>query len=192
MFVATIRWEYRVRPATTTMRFACVSDVDEYREMLRDQAITSAWYLDASAGVDGASPEAFELLQLSVDGGPKKIRRTQRVGAQVYSVSLGTKMDGKEVAVAYTYRALVLRHGHLLYLDLPRPTKGLHVQLDFQAAGIRRVNTLDYFASSTRSRVDQAPKSVPARTVDVNFDGWIFPRSGVAFVWVLETEGGKH
>jgi hypothetical protein len=188
MFVATIRWEYRVRPANTTMRFACVSDADEYREMLRDQAITSAWYLDPSAGVDGATIEAFELLRLTVDGETKKIRRTERAGAQVYSVSLGAALAEKEVTVAYTYRALVLRHGHLLYLDLPRPTKGLHAQLDYQSAGIRRVNTLDYFASSARSRVDQTPSSLPAKTVDVSFDGWIFPRSGVAFVWVLEDE----
>lgn len=44
MFVATIRWEYRVTPTSSTMRFACVADLDEYREMLRDQSITSAWH----------------------------------------------------------------------------------------------------------------------------------------------------
>jgi hypothetical protein len=96
--------------------------------------------------------------------------------------------EDKEVTIVYTYRALVLRHGHLLYLDMPRPTKGLHVQLNYAEAGIRRVNTLDFFASSEQSRVDQAPASVPAKTVDVSFDGWIFPRSGIAFVWVLEDE----
>ena len=30
MFVATIRWEYRVRPTTPTVRFACVADRDEF------------------------------------------------------------------------------------------------------------------------------------------------------------------
>jgi hypothetical protein len=188
VFVATIRWEYRVKPATTVRRFACVTDVDEYREMLRDQAITSAWFLDTSAGIDGASTDAFELVQLTVDGATKKIRRTERAGAQVYTVNLGVQAEAKEVTVAYTYRALVLRHGHVIYLDLPRPTKGLHVQLDYQAAGIRRVSTLDYFAGAVTSRLDQTPSTVPARTVDVSFDGWVFPRSGVAFVWVLEDE----
>jgi len=188
MFVATIRWEYRVKPANITMRFACVSDPGEYREMLRDQAVTSAWYIDKSAGIDVAAADAFELLQLTVNGDTKKIRRSQRAGSQVYSVNLGATAEDKEVTIAYTYRALVLQHGHLLYLDLPRPTKGLHVQLNYADAGIRRVNTLDFFASSEQSRIDQTPSTVPARAVDVSFDGWIFPRSGVAFVWVLNDE----
>jgi hypothetical protein len=189
MFEVTLRCEYRVRPASATMRFACVSDLDEYRELLRDQTITSTWHFDRSAGIDASDKAVFELLQLTVDGEAKKIRRTQRTGSQVYSASLGTNAtSGELVTVAYTYRVLVQRHGHLLYLDLPRPTKGLHVQLDYARAGIRRVNTLDFIASSEDTRIDETPSSVPARTIDIGFDGWVFPRSGVAFVWVLEDE----
>lgn len=189
MFVATLRWEYRVVPTSPTMRFACVSDPNEYRDLLRDQATASAWYFDPSASVDAASRDAFELVQLSVDGKARTVRRTQRQGAQLYTASLGTAaMTGTPVVVAYTYRVLVQRHGHVLYLDLPRPTKGLKVQLIYGDAGIRRVNTLDFIASSESTRIDQTPASVPARSVDIGFDGWIFPRSGVAFVWVLEDE----
>jgi hypothetical protein len=188
MFVATIRWEYRVTPANNTMRFACVSELAEYREMLRDQTITSAWHFDRSGGVDPGSRDVFELLQLAVDGKPRKIRRTTRDGAQVYAATLGRAAEGQEVTVSYTYRVLAQRHSHLLYLDLPRPTKGLRVRLDYAGAGIRRVNTLDYFASTEQARVEQAPAAVPAKTVDIAFDGWIFPRSGVAYVWVLEDE----
>jgi hypothetical protein len=189
MFIATIRWEYRVIPTSATMRFACVSDIDEYRELLRDQTTTSAWHFDPSAGIDASDRAVFELLQVAVDGAHRKVRRTQRTGSQLYTASLGTAATaGQLVTVAYTYRVLVQRHGHLLYLDMPRPTKGLHVQLDYASAGIRRVNTLDFIASSEDTRIDETPGSVPARTIDIGFDGWIFPRSGVAFVWVLEDE----
>jgi hypothetical protein len=188
MFVATVRWEYRVAPASGTMRFACVSDLGEYRDMLRDQSITSAWHFDASAGIDTASRDVFELLQFTVDGKPRNIRRTTRDGAQVYAVALGNTPSGKRMTVAYTYRVLVQRHGHLLYLDLPRPTKGLHVQFNYENVGIRRVNTLDYFAGAQQARIDQTPADASAKTVDVGFDGWVFPRSGVAFVWVLDGE----
>jgi hypothetical protein len=189
MFEVTLRCEYRVRPATNTMRFACVSDLAEYRELLRDPTVNAPWYIDQSGGIDAASRHTFELLQLSVNGTSKKIRRTERTGAQIYTANLGqAATNGEEVTVAYTYRILVQRHGHVLYLDLPRPTKGLHVQLDYAGAGIRRVNVLDFIASSQETRVEQTPDSVTARTVDIGFDGWIFPRSGVAFVWVLEGE----
>ncbi|WP_158840535.1 hypothetical protein [Saccharothrix deserti] len=187
MFVATIRWEYRVRPASSSLRFACVADIREYKEMLRDQAVTSVWHFDRSSGLGASDPEVFQLLSFTVDGKDRKIRRTERTGAQVYAVSLGAAADD-EVTLAYTYRTLVQRHGHVLYLDLPRPTKGLHVQLDYTGAGIRRVNTLDYFASSRQARVEEAARTADAKTVNVSFDGWVFPRSGVAFVWVLEEE----
>jgi hypothetical protein len=189
MFVATIRSEYRVEPASATMRFACVSDPAEYRELLRDRATTSVWHFENVAGVDAADAATFELLQVTVDGKPRKIRRTARAGAQLYSANLGSSAAaGREITLAYTYRVLVQRHGHLLYLDLPQPARGLHVRFDYQATDIRFVNPLDYFASTEQARVDRSPSGAPAKTVDVSFDGWIFPRSGVAFVWVLEEE----
>ncbi|XVS66008.1 hypothetical protein ACQPYE_08130 [Actinosynnema sp. CA-299493] len=189
MFVATVRWEYKVRPTTSTMRFSCVSDPAEYRELLRDQAVTSVWHFDPSSGLDAANPEVFELTSVTVNGKPRKIRRTERTDAQLYTVNLGSKAHGsEEITVAYTYRALVLRHGHLLYLDLPRPTKGFHVQLDYGQAGIRRMNTLDFFASSQVSRVEHSRRSDEPKTVNISFDGWMLPRAGVAFVWVLEEE----
>jgi hypothetical protein len=55
-------------------------------------------------------------------------------------------------------------------------------------AGVRRVNTLDFIASAEPARVEDTPDSVPARSVDSGFDGWLFPRSGVAFVWALKEE----
>ncbi|GAB3168166.1 hypothetical protein GCM10027059_30420 [Myceligenerans halotolerans] len=187
MFVATMRWQYRVVPAGPTMRFACVSDLDEYRELYRDPNVNFAWR--TSTSVDAASLTTFELVELSVDGKDRPIRRTERKGSQYYTVNLGKSAgEGREVTIAYTYRVLVQRHGHLLYLDLPRPTKGLSVKLSYGNAGIRRVNTLDFVASPKASTVDVTPPSVPERAVSVNFDGWIFPRSGVAFVWVLEDE----
>jgi hypothetical protein len=194
MFEATIRWEYRVTPANITMRFACTSDQAEYQELLRDPTVTGPWYLGRNGGLDADSKDVFELVQLAVDGKPAKVRRTTRRGTQLYTANLGAAATaGEEITVAYTVRVLVQRLGHLLFLDLPRPAKGLHVQLNYGGAGIRRINTLDYIASNQQTRVDHAPDTLPAKTVDVSFDGWVFPRSGVAFVWVLteETEIGQ-
>ena len=66
--------------------------------------------------------------------------------------------------------------------------QGLKVQFDYGNAGIRRVTTLDFIASAESARVEDTPGSVPGRSISIGFDGWIFPRSGIAFVWVLEGE----
>jgi hypothetical protein len=189
MFAATVRMEYRVQHPNPTARFACVSDLDEYRELLRDPATTAAWYFDRSAGLDAGDQDVYELVQLAVNGKARPVRRHQRAGSQHYTVSLGqAAIDAGEVTVSCTYRVLVQQHGHLLYLDVPQPTKGLHVQFAYGGCGIREVNTLDFIASAQQPRVLRSVKALPTPSVDVGFDGWVFPKSGVAFVWVLESE----
>ena len=84
------------------------------------------------------------------------------------------------------YRVLVQKHGHLLYLDFDKPCRGVKVYLGYGEAGIREVSVLDFFAGPQAARVQRSPSSVPAPSVSVGYDGWVFPRSGVAFVWVLE------
>ena len=54
--------------------------------------------------------------------------------------------------------------------------------------GIQDVSVLDFFAGPQAARVQHSPKKVPTPSVSVGYDGWVFPRSGVAFVWVLEEE----
>ncbi|GAA4536491.1 hypothetical protein [Amycolatopsis samaneae] len=189
MFVATIRWEYRVKPASTVMRFACVSDQTEYRDLLRDPTTNSVWYFEPHGRIGAQSRDAFELVQFTVNGVERAIRRTERRGAQHYTVVLGKEAAGSdELVIAHTYRVLIQRHSHLLYLDLPRPAKDFHVQFGYGHAGIKYVNVLDYFASPEAARIQRSPASTPAKMIDVSFDGQIFPRAGVAFVWVLEAE----
>ena len=90
--------------------------------------------------------------------------------------------------ISYTYRVLVQRHGHLLHLDIARPSRGLKVKFWYGDCGIRYVNVLDYIASSRPVRISRTPASEPTPRVEVGFDGWVFPNAGVAFVWVLDNE----
>jgi hypothetical protein len=189
MFVATLRWEYRTVPAASAVRFACVADQVEYRELLRDPTVASVWYFGKPAGLDAGSREAYELVEFMVDGQPRTIRRTQRTGSQTYSATIPKATPpGAEVTVACTYRVLIKQQGNLLYLDLPRPTKGLRIQFAYGGCGIRTVNTLDFFAGNEQARISRTLASAPSPSVDVGFDGWVFPKSGVAFVWSLDNE----
>jgi len=94
MFVATVRWEYRAVPSSSILRFACVSDLDEYRELGLGPTSTGMWYFEPVAGLDGASAEAFELVEVTVNGKARPLRRTTRAGSQIYTVSVGKDPDG--------------------------------------------------------------------------------------------------
>ena len=54
--------------------------------------------------------------------------------------------------------------------------------------GIRHVNVLDYVASSRQPGLSRLPASGPTPSIALRFDGWILPKSSMAFVWVLERE----
>lgn len=190
MFVATVRWEYRVVPDSPVMRVSCVSDLDEYQELLRDPASVDAWRFRPVPGIDASSPKAFQLLQFTLDGEQLPIHRASHRGGQTYTINIGHEILAahRRVAIAYTHRILLQQHGHLMHIDLSQPVKGLSVQFSYKDCGIRSVNVLDYIAGARQPRITQLPPTDPAPSVEVSYDGWVFPKGGVAFVWVLESE----
>jgi hypothetical protein len=96
--------------------------------------------------------------------------------------------ESKPIRVAYTYRTLIRQQGHLLHLELRQPTRRVSVRVRYGGCGIEKLSVLDYFSSSRRTSVTPGPATLPEPSVSVDFDGWAFPRSGVALVWVLSTE----
>lgn len=190
MFIATVKWEYRATPASRSLRMACVSSLEDYQSLSRDPDIAETWQFKPTRTLDGASVEAFDLLQVAVDGEVRPTRRSTRRGAQFYSAELGDVV-GHDVAISYTYRTLVRQNGHLLRVEPARPTKGISIRLNYAGCGIKFVNVLDYIAGARAARVEDLPPSDPAPSVQVSYDGWIFPKSAVAFVWGLDREVGS-
>ena len=190
MFVATVRTAYRVIPANPVMRFACVSDVEEYDELLRDPSCTAVHRVKPVGAVDGASEHAFQVVEVVIDGTPRPLRRLARTGAQTYTATLGREVMAAQrpVAISYTYRALNKQHGHLFHVDFSRPTKALTVQFAYGGCGIRHVDVVDYIASTARPGVSRLAATDPTPSIALRFDGWVLPKAGVAFTWVLEHE----
>ncbi|SFF87141.1 hypothetical protein SAMN05216251_13339 [Actinacidiphila alni] len=189
MFVATVRWEYRFVPANPVLRFSCVSDLDAFRELSSDRTSTEVWYFQPINGLTAASPEVFELVEVTVNGKRRPSRRSTRKDGQSYTCNLGDEATtGEEVVISYTYRALVQQHGHVLHLDLAQPTKDFTAQLSYGNCGIRYMNVLDYLSGPRQPRISRLSASDPTPSVSIVYDGWTFPKGGVAFVWVLEGE----
>jgi hypothetical protein len=190
LFAVTVRWEYRTVPQHPTRRFVCVGDRREYAEMAGERGATSAWYLKPGTGIDPSTARAFELVQFAVNGQERPIRRAVRKSGQVYTASVGAAHVAAktEVTIAYTYRTLTSQAGHLLFFDIEQPTRDLKVELAYANCGIASVATLDMIPSVRSTRIEHSPASLPGRTVRVDVDGWVFPRSGIAFVWTLESE----
>jgi len=192
MFVATLSYEYRVVPKRSALQFACV-DPDEYRDTVDDPNSTLTWYFRPSAGLTAASADAFLLLRVAVDGQTRAIRRSARSKGQVYTADVGEDLVAAEqaVTISYTFQVLLPQDGHLLRLEIARPTKGFHIDFSYAGCGIQRVNVLNYVAAAKQPTISELPADGPSPSVSLSFDGWVMPRGGVGLAWVLESETRK-
>lgn len=188
--IVTIRHEYTTVPSSQTRRFASVSDRDEYRELTQDGSSTFVWFTNPSGGVDAGSTEAFELVQFNVNGDERPIRRSARKGGQLYTVNLGIPEAERQrpATLSFTYQLTPPAHNRWLYVDVEQPARGLDVELDYSDTNIAQVSMLDFIASSQKSVVTKTPPRVPGKTVGLEFDGWLLPKSGVVFVWTDEAD----
>ena len=59
---------------------------------------------------------------------------------------------------------------------------------DSSDAAVRHVNTIDYLGDAAQSHLTQLPASDLTPSIEVSYDGWLLPKGGVAFVWVLDSE----
>ena len=185
----TVEWEYTTVPSSATRRFACVSDQDEYNELLADTPATAAWLLQNRPGVNAASRSSYELLELTVDGRSQTIRRSSRKTGQTYSVSLDEDaVQGQPVRIRQVIRTVVPQWGHRLFFEVAQPTRNLSVHLDYSNTTIADLRVSDTVATAQAARVTRMPDAVPGKAVTVEASGWLMPHSGFAFTWALQDE----
>ena len=187
LFDVTVEWEYSTIPAGPIRRFSCTSDRDEYNELREDIPATSTWFMTPRPGLDAANRECYELMELTVDGRPQRIRRSTRKTGQTYSVTLDdAALTGQTVRIRQTTRVVTPMWGHRLFFEVPQPTRGLSLTLDYTNTGIASINVTDTVA--THAIVSRSPTGVAGRELHVDVPGWLLPKSGVTFVWTLQDE----
>lgn len=186
----TSRWEYTVVPQHLHRRFIILSDRREYMELAQSHGDASAWYRKPGDKFAAGDKATFELVQFSVDGEDRSIGRSSRKSFQEYSVLIGAGVieAAEPVVISYTTRTVTEANGHLLFFEIEQPTNGINVAFDYTGTDIANVKVADLVQSMRPSQLEHAPDVVTTKTIRVEIDGWIFPRSGIAFSWTRESE----
>ena len=185
----TVEWEYTTVPSSATRRFACVSDQDEYNELRQDVPATSTWFMAPRPGMDARRREAYELLELTVDGRPQPIRRSTRATGQTYSVDLDEEArSGRPVRIRQVFRTITPQWSHRLYFAVRQPTRGWSQRLDYTDTNIGDMRVNDTVATAPAARIVRSPEDVPGKVIALESAGWLMPGSGVAFTWTLNEE----
>ena len=127
------------------------------------------------------------MEQFTIDGVDVAFQRYADSTSQVYVVDLGDEVirAGKPVMVAFRFRTTVSREGRSFHLGIDRPTKGLEVGLTYDPAAVGQVPLMDFASRADGGRVSDEPDTAAVR---YRYDGWLFPRAGLVFVWTLPSE----
>lgn len=189
LFDVVVEWEYTTIPSGPIRRFACVSDRDEYNDLVLDAPATAAWFMTPRPGMDARSRAHYELLELTVDGDAQEIRRTERKTGQTYTVHLGpAAQSGKPVRVRQTFRTVTPTWGHRLFFELPQPGRNISLTLDYTNTDIAHMRVSDTVGALVPPQVSQLPNAVPGRVITVESPGWLLSKAGFAFTWTLAKE----
>ena len=186
-FDLRVRWEYTVTPRHRFRKFAVVSDRQRYDQLVAERGETSVWYRRPVPGLAVSDPEVFALEQFTVNGTPVPFTRQVDEVSQVYTVDLGEQVIQQEqaVVISFSFRTRTLRSGHVVHLDIDRPTRGLDVELRYDPEQVGQMRILDFASIGEGGRLTQVPDSP---TLRYRYDGWLFPRAGMVFVWTLPDE----
>jgi len=189
-FDVLISWEYTVTPSHPVQRFACVSDRDEFHELVTDIPATLTWFMTPRPGFNASERSAFELLQFSVDGEARRIRRAARRTGQTYSASIGEDVVRacKPVRVKHVYRTITPQSGHRLFVEISQPAKGLSLELDYSNTAIAHMSVTDLVTSTRKTQISRLPEQVDAKVLSADLSGWLLPKAGFTFVWTLASE----
>lgn len=190
LFEVVVTWDYTLVPSSQIQKFACVSNREEFRELLSDIPTTSTWYLSPHTGLSPTDQSAYELLQYAVDGEERPIRRSASKTRQTYTVDLGEDAvrAGKPVKVRHTLRAVITREGHWLQIAMTQPTKNLALTLDYTDTDISTLRVTDLVSSVKQPWVTYMPEEQATRVVSLEVPGWLLPQAQVTFIWTRESE----
>ena len=192
LFVASLRWRYRTILSKEALTFACVDNPDQYRSFLGSAHGHQVWYFERIGELSAVHPDVFKVSNATINGVPLLIQSFEEDGARRVTASGAplSENKGNEVLVEYTYEVLVQRNSHLIVIDVAQPSRSVNVTFMYGECGVKYVNVLDFFAGPSPARIGRSTPGAPIQSIEVSFDGWVFPKSGVAFVWVLEQEMG--
>lgn len=189
LFDVIVEWEYTTVPSGPVRRFACVSDREEYNDLVLDAPATAAWFMTPRHGMDAADRDLYELLELTVDGEAQEIRRTARKTGQTYTVHLGSAaLTGQPVRIRQVFRTVTPTWGHRLFFELPQPGRNISLTLDYTNTDIAYMRVSDTVGALVPPQVSQLPSSVPGRVIAVESPGWLLSKAGFAFTWTLQKE----
>jgi len=184
-FKVTTHVEYTKAIRHAHFVIGCAKDNEQLAAFFEDKRCEYRWLLNG--GENLTAERDFRVNSIRIDREAVPIIRTEST-ARGYEVWCGSdelrKKLNRQVRVEIEIETKKLKSNRLFSAYLVYPTRGMEISFNYGETNINNVREVGFFAGKhpypkvTREK----GKSV---TLRLGNDAWIFPTSGVTFIWDL-------
>lgn len=178
------------------LKFVCVRDIEELNAAMHEQDLFSRYMLPVSKDIIDNISLIYKTEFVEINGIKLSEIKNEALNEPKYyfSQNFTSKniigLIGKKVSVRYRISTIINKFAHFYTMVTEYPIQNLSMSFDIGNTNIIKVWAIDCFSSGNIPKYTYTPtKNNPKKIeVTVGRDEWIYPRSGVTFVWRLSSE----
>jgi len=185
-FKVTTHVEYTKAIRNSSFMIGCALDNEQLASFFEDKRCEYRWLLNR--GEELVPERDFRVNRVRIDGEDIPLIRSESTerGYEVWcsSEELKTKLN-RQARVEIEIETKQRKSNRLFSAYLVYPTRGMEISFHYGGTGIKNVKDVGFFAGKHPypETTREEGKSV---TLRLGNDAWIFPTSGVTFLWDLE------
>jgi len=184
-FRVTTRVEYTKALRNDLFMIGCALDNEQLAAFFEDKRCEYRWLLNR--GEDLIPERDFRVNRVRIDQADVPILRTEK-SPRGYEVWCGSEaLKGKlnrQVRFEIEIETKQLKDNRLFSAYLVYPTRGMEISFEYPGTGMHNVRDVGFFAGK-HPYPEVIRREGESVTLKLGNDAWIFPTSGVTFVWDL-------
>lgn len=175
--------EYTKTIRSGIFMIGCASDRTQLDALIEDEHCEYRWILGGGDDLDIERDFTVEKMRIDGEDIPVIEAKKTRRGYEVWcgSEALKAKIN-KEVKIEIEILTKKAKNNRTFPVYLLYPTQGLEINFHYEHAGLQNVRAESFFAGRHPQAAITTTKD-KAINVRVSPEEWVFPTSGVIFIW---------
>lgn len=178
------------------LKFVCVRDIEEMNMAMHDTNLFSRYMLPIRKDIVDNISQIYKTNFVEINGHRLKeindiqLKQSEYYYSQSFDCSELSCLIGKKVSIRYRITTVINKFGHFYTMVTEYPIKNLSMVFDIGDTNISQVCPIDCFSSGNVPKYTYTPAKDNIKKIEVTVgkDEWVYPRSGVTFVWRLANE----
>jgi hypothetical protein len=189
-FDAYVDLRYNTTLTQSVFQFGVVPDVTEYEREIEHGGWEFLAIAEPTIELPVLDERVFHLERLRINGASLDIE-SRLADDRVSYIARGDALDelvGSDVVIDYEYRLKVQKRSHVYVQYVEVPTRNVSIEFDVGQTDIQFVNVFDFFVGRDSPLITPPESAKLTRSVQIELNEWVFPKSGVLFGWVSADE----